>query len=67
MIYERLHYICISTIIINCIKLTHGFTKCNIRMNDTVGDYFQLYIGVAQGAPIYPILFDIVIDVMLKN
>lgn len=67
LIYERLSYIGIPSNIIMCIRLMHSFTRCNVKTNNTFSDYFDNFSGVAQGSPISPILFDIIIDVMLKK
>ena len=33
-------------------------------MNDDIGHYFQTHKGLRQGDPMYPILFNIVVDML---
>ena len=48
--------------LLDLIKFIYKKTKCAVKVNGSITEYFESTKGVRQGCPYSPILFDIYVD-----
>jgi hypothetical protein len=53
--------------LINLINLTLENTTAKVKVNNTYTTDFRIYIGVKQGDPLLPTLFNLVMDTVLTQ
>ena len=55
-----------STKIVRMLKTIYEKVKASVRANGLTSEYFESYMGIRQGEPLSPLLFDIFINYMYQ-